>query len=38
MTRELDSARAMIEAGADFIVSQFKKNLGGRQSWSAEIS
>ena len=33
MSRELDAARAMIEAGADFIVSQLnEKNLGGTQS------
>jgi acetyl esterase len=33
MTRELDAARAMMETGADFIVSQFNKNqLGGAQS------
>jgi acetyl esterase len=39
MTRELDAARAMIEAGADFIVSQLNKNdLGGTQSWSAANS
>jgi len=32
MTRELDAARAMIRAGADFIVSQLnEKNLGGPQ-------
>jgi acetyl esterase len=39
MTRELDAARAMIRAGADFIVSQFnEKKLGGTQSWSAANS
>lgn len=39
MTRELDAARAMIRAGADFIVSQCnEKNLGGTQSWSAANS
>ena len=39
MTRELDAARAMIEAGADFIVSQLnEKNLGGTQSWNAATS
>jgi acetyl esterase len=39
MTRELDAARAMIVAGADFIVSQpNEKNLGGTQSWSAANS
>lgn len=39
MTRELDAARAMIRAGADFIVSQLDKNdLGGTQSWSAANS
>jgi len=39
MTRELDAARAMIQAGADFIVSQFnEKDPGGTQSWSAATS
>jgi acetyl esterase len=39
MARELDAARGMIAAGADFIAARFKhNNPGGTSLWSAAVS